>query len=81
MLLRQTQRSSLPVAYLFDLANLLAEHAKCHLGETRLLLHEAHFTEVGLSIDEPLYVLHELEMRMLPGELLDIRRETETNDN
>lgn len=81
MLLGEAQGSTLPVADLFHLTNLLAQHAQGDLGQTRLLLHETNLSEVGLRIDESLNILHELEVRVLPRKLLDIGRETETNDD
>ena len=72
MLLRETQRSSLPIADLLNLANLFAEHAQGDLRESRLLLNKAYLAEERLSVNESFDVLHELEVRVLSCELLDI---------
>ena len=81
VLLREAQWSTLPIADLLDLTNLLAEHTQGDLRKTRLLLYKANFTEERLSINESFNILHELKVRVLSCELLDIGRETKADDD
>jgi len=75
------QGSSLPIRHLLNLAYAFTENRLCNFCKPSLLLDQVNFTEVGLRINEVGNVLDELQMRMLAGELFDVRVEAKADNN
>ena len=81
MLLRKSQRSSLPIGHLFSLANMFSEDFVRHLGQPSLLGDQVNFGIVSLSVDEVFDVLYEVQRWQFTRELLDVRAEAEADDD
>lgn len=80
VLLRQPERSSLPVRHLFNLADRFLEYSLSYFSQTCLLLHEINFSEVCLGVDEIFNILDKVHLWMLVSKLFDVWAKAESDN-